>query len=113
MADSCQCMAKTTAAAAAKLLQLCLTLCDPIDSSPPGSPIPGFLQARILEWVAITLSGRSATQLPPPSPTPAQPDLPKISKRFSVVTLPGCVKFDFAETGWRQTLLPLCWAWAM
>ena len=56
MDDSCQCMAKTTAAAAAKLLQLCLTLCDPIDSSPPGSPIPGFLQARILEWVAISFS---------------------------------------------------------
>ena len=44
------------AAAAAKLLQLCLTLCDPIDSSPSGSPIPGILQARILEWVAISFS---------------------------------------------------------
>jgi len=42
------------AAAAAKPLQLCLTLCDPIDSSPPGSPIPGILQARTLEWVAIS-----------------------------------------------------------
>ena len=40
-------------AAAAKLLQLCPTLCDPMDSSPPGSPIPGILQARTLEWVAI------------------------------------------------------------
>ena len=39
------------AAAAAKLLQSCLTLCDPIDGSPPGSPIPGIIQARILEWV--------------------------------------------------------------
>ena len=44
------------AAAAAKLLQSCLTLCDPIDGSPPGSPIPGILQARILEWVAISFS---------------------------------------------------------
>ena len=44
------------AAAAAKLLQLCLTLCDPIDSSPLGSPVPGILQARILEWVAISFS---------------------------------------------------------
>ena len=44
------------AAAAAKLLQLCPTLCDPIDSSPPGSPIPGILQARTLEWVAISFS---------------------------------------------------------
>ena len=41
-------------AAAAKSLQLCLTLCDPIDSSPPGFPIPGILQARTLEWVAIS-----------------------------------------------------------
>ena len=43
-------------AAAAKLLQSCLTLCDPIDGSPPGSRIPGILQARILEWVAISFS---------------------------------------------------------
>ena len=42
--------------AAAKLLQSCPTLCDPIDGSPPGSPIPGILQARTLEWVAISLS---------------------------------------------------------
>ena len=42
------------AAAAAKSLQSCLTLCNPIDSSPPGSPIPGILQARTLEWVAIS-----------------------------------------------------------
>ena len=44
------------AAATAKLLQLCPTLCDPIDGSPPGSPVPGILQARILEWVAISFS---------------------------------------------------------
>ena len=43
-------------AAAAKSLQLCLTLCDTIDSSPPGSPVPGILQARVLEWVAISYS---------------------------------------------------------
>ena len=42
------------AAAAAKALQSCPTLCDPIDGSPPGSPIPGILQARTLEWVAIS-----------------------------------------------------------
>ena len=41
---------------AAKSLQSCPTLCDPIDGSPPGSPIPGILQARILEWVAISFS---------------------------------------------------------
>ena len=44
------------AAAADKSLQLCPTLCDPIDGSPPGSPVPGILQARTLEWVAISLS---------------------------------------------------------
>ena len=44
------------AAAAAKSLQSCPTLCDPIDASPPGSPIPGILQARTLEWVAISFS---------------------------------------------------------
>ena len=43
-------------AAAAKLLQSCPTLCDLIDSSPPGSPVPGILQARTLEWVAISFS---------------------------------------------------------
>ena len=47
---------KAAAAAAAKSLQSCLTLCDPVDSSPSGSPIPGILQARILEWVAISFS---------------------------------------------------------
>ena len=43
-------------AAAAKLLQSCPTLCEPIDGSPPGSPVPGILQARTLEWVAISFS---------------------------------------------------------
>ena len=43
-------------AAAAKSLQSCLTLCDPIDGSPPGSANPGILQARTLEWVAISFS---------------------------------------------------------
>ena len=42
--------------AAAKSLQLCPTLCDPIDGSPPGSAVPGILQARTLEWVAISFS---------------------------------------------------------
>ena len=45
-----------TATATAKSLQSCPTLCDPIDGSPPGSPVPGILQARILEWVAISFS---------------------------------------------------------
>ena len=47
------------AAAAAKSLQSCPTLCNPIDGSPPGSPVPGILQARTLEWVAISFSSKS------------------------------------------------------
>ena len=43
-------------AAAANSLQSCPTLCNPIDGSPPGSPVPGILQARMLEWVAISFS---------------------------------------------------------
>ena len=49
-------LGKWLAAAAAKSLQSCPTLCDPIDGSPLGSPIPGILQARTLEWVAISFS---------------------------------------------------------
>ena len=48
--------AKNSAAAAAKPLQSCPTLCDPIDGSSPGFPVPGILQARTLEWVAISFS---------------------------------------------------------
>ena len=48
--------ATAVAAAAAKLPQSCPTLCDPVDGSPPGSPVPGILQARILEWVAVSFS---------------------------------------------------------
>ena len=80
-----------TAAAAAKSLQLCPTLCDPIDGSPPGSLVPGILQARTLEWLAISISyawkwkwkwshsvvsdslwphGLSQARPPCPSPTP-------------------------------------------
>ena len=63
MAESLCCSPETITAllicynaAAAKSLQSCLTLCDPTDGSPPGSPIPGILQARTLEWVAISFS---------------------------------------------------------
>ena len=53
-------MVITHAAAAAKSLQSCLTLCDPIGGSPPGSPVPGILQARTLEWVAISFFSASS-----------------------------------------------------
>ena len=59
------------AAAAPKLLQSYPTLCDPIDSSPPGSPIPGSLQARTLEWVVIPYS----RDLPNPGMEPGSPTL--------------------------------------
>ena len=49
-------LSSAAAAAAAKSLQSCPTLCDPIDGSPPGSPVPGILQARTLEWLAISFS---------------------------------------------------------
>ena len=52
----CRTLRKYAAAAAAKSCQSCPTLCDPIDGSPPGSPVPGILQARTLEWVAISFS---------------------------------------------------------
>ena len=65
------------AAAAAKSLQSCLTLCDPIDLSPPGSPVPGILQARTLEWVAISFTNAwkwkvkvKSLSCVRPSPTP-------------------------------------------
>ena len=50
-------------AAAAKSLQSCPTLCDPIDGSPPGSPVPGILQARTLEWVAISFYRLEVSQM--------------------------------------------------
>ena len=55
-AKECSDYHTVAAAAAAKSLQSCPTLCDPIDGSPPGSPIPGILQARTVEWVAISFS---------------------------------------------------------
>ena len=51
------------AAEAAKSLQSCPTLCDPIDGSPPGSPVPGILQARTLEWVLICIGEHNSASL--------------------------------------------------
>ena len=59
-------------AAAAKSLQSCLTLCDSIDSSPPGSPVPGILQARTLEWVAISFSNAWKWKVKVKSPSRVQ-----------------------------------------
>ena len=64
-------------AAAAKSLQSCLTLCDPIDVSPPGSPVPGILQARTLESIAISFSNswkwKSESEVTQSSPTLSDP----------------------------------------
>ena len=54
--DSVKTVRKTYTTTTTKSLQLCPTLCDPIDGSPPGSPVPGILQARTLEWVVISFS---------------------------------------------------------
>ena len=62
--------------ATAKSLQSCLTLCDPINSSPPGSPIPGILQARTLQWVAISfqcMKVKSENEVAQSCPTPNDP----------------------------------------
>ena len=72
------------AAAAAKSLQSCPTLCDPRDGSPPGSPIPGILQARTLEWVAVSFSmkvksGSEAAQSCPTLHDPMDCSLPGFS----------------------------------
>jgi len=56
MLNTLQCFYKKCLATAAKSLHSCLTLCDPIDGSPPGSPVPAILQARTLGWVAISFS---------------------------------------------------------
>ena len=56
-------LSESAAAAAAKSLQSCPTLCDPIDGCPPGSPVPGILQARTLEWVAISFSNAGKWKL--------------------------------------------------
>ena len=56
LSEFCKCNIHFAAAAAAKSLQSCPTLCDPIDGSPPGSSVPGILQARTLERVAISSS---------------------------------------------------------
>ena len=68
----------TKTAAAAKSLQSCPTLCDPRDGSPPGSPVPGLLQARTLEWVAISFSSecmkvKSENEVAQSCPTPSDP----------------------------------------
>ena len=116
---------------AAKSLQLCLTLCNPIDGSPPGSPVPGILQARTLEWVASSFSNAwkwkvkvktlSHVQLVATPWTTAYQAPPSmgLSRQgyWSVVPLPSpgnymgktyCVSFSKSECGVGGLAVPLC-----
>ena len=100
---------------AAKLPQSCPTLCDPIDSSPPGSPVPGILQARTLEWVAISFSsawkrkvkGKSLSRVrlfvtPWTAAYQAPPSMGLSRQEYwSWVPLPGTI--------WRISTLNLVW----
>ena len=70
----------TLPAAAAKSLRLCPTLWDSIDGSPPGSPVPGILQARTLEWVVISSSGESSD----PGNEPVSPEFPALKGKFFI-----------------------------
>ena len=80
-------------AAAAKLLQSCLTLCDPTDGSPPASAIPEILQARALEWVAIACSGRGPW---------ARPKLPEL------LPMPPCPKNSVFQESEASQTFSLC-----
>ena len=107
------------AAAVAKSLQSCSTLCDPIDSSPPGSPIPGILQARILEWVAISFSNawkwkvkvkslsRARLLATPWTAAYQAPSSMGFSRQeyWSRVPLPSC------QWCWHHLILPLVSMW--
>ena len=102
------------AAAAAKSLQSCLTLCDPRDGSPPGSPIAGILQARTLKWVAISFSSAwkwkesEVTQSCPTFSDPMNCSLPgsSIHGIFQARILEwGAIAFSKEENGWCLILL--------
>ena len=98
------------AAAAAKSLQSCPTLCDPIDGSPPGSPVPGILQARTLEWVAISFSNAwkwkvrvkslSRVRLFPTQWTAAYQAPPSMG--FFQARVLECVAIAFSNIGWNS-----------
>ena len=96
-------------AAAAKLLQSCPTLCDPIDGSPPGSHVPGILQARTLEWVAISFPMRESevAQSCPTLRNPMDCSLPgsSIHGTFQARVLEWvATAFSIAEEGGSQFL---------
>ena len=98
------------AAAAAKSLQSCPTLCDPIDGSPPGSPVPGTIQARTLEWVAISFSNAQNWNVKVkslsrvrlfPTPWTAAYQAPPSMGFFQARVL-ECVAIAFSNIGWNS-----------
>ena len=96
------------AAAAAKSSQLCPTLCDPIDSSPPGSSVHGVFQARVLEWGAIAFSGENHEWLPKHLPAKS---IQRI-KDQSQLTSPDLSRLQRwergeAKYGWEETDLEM------
>ena len=93
------------AATAAKSLQSCPTLCDPVNGSPPGSSVPGILQARILEWVVISFSNACM-----PAPTLCNPmdssPLGSSVHRILQARILERVAISFSHQGFRRSLLP-------
>ena len=90
------------AAAAAKSCQLCPTLCDPIDGSPPGSPIPGILQARTLEWVAISFSNAGKWKVKVKSLSHVQPSATPWTAAFQAPPSMGFSRQEY----WSGVPLP-------
>ena len=120
-----------SAAAAAKSLQSCLTLCDPRDGSPPGCPVPGILQARTLEWVAISFSNEwkwkvkvkslsrvwllatpwtAAYQAPPPMGFSRQEYWSGVPAKREVVSLLKCIKSVETVVFWSRERVSLSFA---
>ena len=90
-------------AAAAKSLQSCLTLCDPIDGSPPGSPVPGIIQARTLEWVAISFSNAWKWKVTVKSLSRARPSATPWTAAFQAPPSMGFSRQEY----WSGVPLPL------
>ena len=90
------------AAAAAKSLQSCLTLCDPINGSPPGSPVPGILQARTLEWVAISFSNAAKWKVKVKSLSRVRPSATPWTAAFQAPPSMGFSRQEY----WSRVPLP-------
>ena len=94
------------AATAAKSLQLCLTLCDPIDGSPPGSLVPGILQAKTLGWVTISFSNACKWKVKVKSLSPVQPSATPWTAAFQAPPSMGFSRQEYWS--WVPLPSPLC-----